>query len=138
MFPLFSNCHKKSALLISENLSTFVNDEIVQKSEKITNITHLFPTRSNNLQWGSEYRPFEYQKHLNTKLFEIRISYGIMVWYSNVRSMGYVLCTRPTIRIPDQYIRKQDGIQLSSIQTKAFIMLSIQSTPVHYTLHLHL
>ena len=27
-----------------------------------------------------------------------------MVWYSNGRSMGYVLCTRPTIWIPDQYI----------------------------------
>ena len=29
---------------------------------------------------------------------------------------GFVLCTRPTIWIPNQYIRKQDGIYLSSIQ----------------------
>ena len=30
--------------------------------------------------------------------------------------MGYVLCTRPTIWIPDQYVRKQDGVHLSGIQ----------------------
>ena len=30
--------------------------------------------------------------------------------------MGYILCTRPTIWIMDQYIRKQDGVHLSGIQ----------------------
>ena len=43
------------------------------------------------LQWGSEYRPFKYWEHLNTELFEVRISNG---------------CNRPTIQIPDLYIRK--------------------------------
>ena len=51
--------------------------------------------------------------HLNTKLFEVGISNGSV---SNGWSMGYVPCTKPTIRIPDQYIRKQDGIHLSGIQ----------------------
>ena len=36
-------------------------------------------------------------------------------WVSK-RFMCYVLCTRPTIWIPDQYIRKQDSIHLSGIQ----------------------
>ena len=65
----------------------------------------------NVIQLGSEYQPFEDWKHLNKK-------FGFqMVWYSNGRSMGYVLCTRPTIQIPDQYIIKQDvASYLSGIQ----------------------
>ena len=39
-----------------------------------------------------------------------------MVQYSNGRSSGYVICTRPTAQIPNQYIRKQDGVHLSGIQ----------------------
>ena len=39
-----------------------------------------------------------------------------MVQYSSGRSMGYVLCTRLTIGIPDQNIRKLDGTHLSGIQ----------------------
>ena len=39
-----------------------------------------------------------------------------MVRYLNGWSMGYVLCTRPTIHILDQYIRKQDCVQFSGIQ----------------------
>ena len=39
-----------------------------------------------------------------------------MIWYSNGQSMGYALCTRPTILMRDQYIRKQDGVHLSGIQ----------------------
>ena len=39
-----------------------------------------------------------------------------MVQYSNGQFMGYILCTIPTIWIPDQYIREQDGIHLSGIQ----------------------
>ena len=37
---------------------------------------------------------------------------------SNGRSMpmGYALCTKPTIQILNQYIRKQDGVHLSGIQ----------------------
>ena len=30
--------------------------------------------------------------------------------------MGNILCTTPTIKMTDQYLRKQDGICLSSIQ----------------------
>ena len=30
------------------------------------------------LQWGSEYRQFEYRKHLDTELFEVRISKGCL------------------------------------------------------------
>ena len=33
-------------------------------------------------QWGSEYRPFEYRKHLNTKLFEVWISNGSVFKWS--------------------------------------------------------
>ena len=68
-----------------------------------------FFLQGQQVQWGSEYRPFEYQKHLNTELFEVQISNGLVF-------KCYVLCTRPTIQIPNQYIRKQDGIHLSSIQ----------------------
>ena len=32
------------------------------------------------------------------------------------RPMCYVLCIRLTIQVPDQYMIKQDGIHLSSIQ----------------------
>ena len=39
-----------------------------------------------------------------------------MIRYSNGRFTCYVLCTRLTIQILDQYIRKQDGIHLSGIQ----------------------
>ena len=35
-----------------------------------------------------------------------------MVWFSNSRFICFVLCTRPTIWMPGQYIRKQDGIHL--------------------------
>ena len=38
-------------------------------------------------QWGSEHHPFEYRKHLNTKLFEVRISNG-----SPFKWSVYVLC----------------------------------------------
>ena len=47
---------------------------------------------------GSEYQLFQYQKHLNFLVF------------------GFVLCTRSTIWIPDQYKRKQDNIHLFNIQ----------------------
>ena len=30
-------------------------------------------TKTRKLQWRSEYRPFKYQKHLNTKLLEVKI-----------------------------------------------------------------
>ena len=62
--------------------------------------------------------------NLNTELFEVQISNGLVfkrfgiqtVWYSNGQFKCYVLCTRPTIQIPDQYIRKQDSIHLSGFQ----------------------
>ena len=61
------------------------------------------------IQWGSEYRSLKYQKHLNTKLFG--------VWISNCLVFKcFVLCSRPTIQIPDPYIRKQVGVDWSSIQ----------------------
>ena len=34
------------------------------------------------VQWGSEYQPFEYRKHLNTELFEVRISNGRFIGYA--------------------------------------------------------
>ena len=66
------------------------------------------------LQWGSEYQPFECLTHLKTKLFEVRISNGLV--YSNGRSMGYVLCTRPSIIILDQNIENKISAHLSGIQ----------------------
>ena len=47
------------------------------------------------VQWGSEYQPFEYRKHLNTKLFKFGFQ---MVRYSNGRSMGHVLHTGPPMQ----------------------------------------
>ena len=38
-----------------------------------------------------------------------------MIWYSIGWFMGYILCTRRTIQILDQYIRKQDGVYLSGV-----------------------
>ena len=35
--------------------------------------------------------------------------------YSNGRSIGYFLCTRPTIQTMDQYRRKQDGIHANLV-----------------------
>ena len=32
--------------------------------------------RTSLVQWGSEYRPFEYRKHLFTQLYEVGISNG--------------------------------------------------------------
>ena len=49
-----------------------------------------------------------YTDRLNTELFD--------VWISNGQSMCYVLCTKQTIQILDQYIRKKDRIHLSDIQ----------------------
>ena len=66
------------------------------------------------LQWWSEYL-----KHLITgSIWKPKfLKFGFQrVWYSNGRSMGYVLCTRPTIWIPDQYIRKQVGVHFSGIE----------------------
>ena len=65
----------------------------------------------NQLQWGSEYRPFEYQKHLNTELFEVSISNSsVFKWsvyvqcpmfltnHSNIRTFGIQpLFDHPTV-----------------------------------------
>ena len=48
----------------------------------------------NKVQWGSEYQPFEYRKHLNPKLFEVRISNGLVF---KLLVLGYILSTRLTI-----------------------------------------
>ena len=49
---------------------------------------------------------------MNTKLFEAPISNDwVFKW-----SIAYILCTRLTIQILDQYIWNQDGIHLSGIQ----------------------
>ena len=59
--------------------------------------------------------------HLNTGNIWIPyiLKFGFqMVWYSNGQSMCYVVCTRPTIWIPNQFIRKQNGVHWSSIQIK--------------------
>ena len=68
--------------------------------------------------------PFVYSgdlntNHLNTGNIWIPnfLTFGFqMVWYSNGWFMYYVQCTRLTIQIPNQYIRKQDGVHLSDFQ----------------------
>ena len=61
------------------------------------------------IKLGSEYWQFEYWKHLNTNFWKFRFE---IVRYSNGLSMGFILCTRLTIRILDQNIRNQDGISI--------------------------
>ena len=39
------------------------------------------------LQWRSDYQPFEHRKHFNNKLFEVRISNGLVFKW-----LVYVLC----------------------------------------------
>ena len=58
------------------------------KFQKNSSNTRNSKFKKSEVQWGSEYLPFEYRKHLNTKLFEVQISNG--------RSMGYVQCNKPT------------------------------------------
>ena len=54
---------------------------------------------------------------MTTIWIQIFLKFGFqMVGYSNGRSTGYVLCTKPAILILDQYIRKQDGVHLSVFQ----------------------
>ena len=43
--------------------------------------TMLLICEHNEIQWGSEYQPFEYCKHLNLELFEARISNGRFMCY---------------------------------------------------------
>ena len=50
---------------------------------------------------------------------------------SNGQSMGYVLCTRPPIKIADQYIRKQDGAHLSTI-----LMVRLSKIQMAFKIHL--
>ena len=64
------------------------------------------------------YLSFEYKKHLNTKLFEVQISDGLIFKLSSV---CFGLCSRPTIKKLDQNIRKQDGIYLSFICFYLFV-----------------
>ena len=49
--------------------------------------TMLLICEHNEIQWGSEYQPFEYRKHLNMEIFDVRISYGAEFKWS-----VYVLC----------------------------------------------
>ena len=42
-----------------------------------------------------------------------------------LRAMSYELCTRPTIWILDQCIRKQDGVHLSGIQMEVLFGFQI-------------
>ena len=69
-------------------------------------VIQMFIIQIPTVQWDLD------TNHLNTKLFDFVFQ---MVWHSNGRSMSYVLCTRPTIQIPDQYIRKKDGVHLYDI-----------------------
>ena len=59
---------------------------------------------------GSQYQPFEYWKHLITKLFEVRNS------NSSLFKVGSWALSFVLDRLPDQYIRKQDGVHFSTIQ----------------------
>ena len=70
------------------------------------------------LQWlGSEYQPFNYRKCLNAEILKLGFQ---MVRYLKGWFMCFVLCTGPTIQIPDQYIKKQDSVHLSGIQMVGF------------------
>ena len=53
---------------------------------------------NNRRQRGSEYRTFEYWKHLNTSFLEVPIS---------TSQSSSFLCTRPTILILDKNTRKK-------------------------------
>ena len=77
--------------------------------------TPLSIPRTGCIQWGSEYRPFEYRKHLNTQPFEVSISNG---WV--LKSMGYVL-NRPfkTIWNLDKNVRILNGPVFWIVGTKA-------------------
>ena len=74
--------------------------------------------RSSNLREGRKL-VFKNSEDLNTDHLNTQ-----SIWILNFLKFGfqmgsvysYVLCTRPTIQIPKQYIRKQDGIYLSDIQ----------------------
>ena len=45
----------------------------------VINLKFCFVLRKPSLlQWGSEYQPFKYWKHSNTKLFEVRISNSLV------------------------------------------------------------
>ena len=57
------------------------------------------------LQWGSEYRPFEYQTFWSSDFKWI-----------GIQKAGLCAMSYGTIQILDQYIIKQDGVHLCVIQ----------------------
>ena len=69
------------------------------------NSLHIYP--QHHIQWDLNTDHLNIGNILMPNIFKCGFQ---MVRYSNGWSMVYVLCNRPTIGIPDQYIRKQDGI----------------------------
>ena len=65
------------------------------------------------LNFGPNYSENLSTNHLNTNLFEIQISNGLVFKWS---IYVYDLCTRLTIQILNQYTRKQEGVHLSGFK----------------------
>ena len=65
------------------------------------NIANLLGTMPEPQSYAHEYFKFKYSGDLNTNPLNTNFL-NLKVWYSNVRFMCYVICTRPTIQILDQ------------------------------------
>ena len=95
IFHFYWKAHKLIKTIIV--FDPIFNKTFIQKLNTLGILIHL---NTGNI-WIPNFLKFKFQ----------------MVPYSNGQFMCYVLCTRLTIIwIPDQYVRKQDGIHLSDIQ----------------------
>ena len=72
-------------------------------------------------------------RHLFVKWFIVRIwiltIWILNVWYSNGQFMLYVLCTKPTIWIQDQYTRERDSAHFSVIFPPLFQLTKHSPSP---------
>ena len=66
-----------------------------------------------------DYRGDLNTDHLTTKLFEVRISNGLVFKWS-----GYVLCP---MYLTNQYLKKQDGVHLSGFQMVGLAAIQMAS-----------
>ena len=69
----------------------------------------IFWDKVGEIKCGIYYWPLEYQKHLNTNVYEVWISNGLVFNWS----MCFFLCTTRHFQRPNQYITKQDVVHLS-------------------------